>query len=44
VLAAGVRTVDIARKGEPTLGTREIGDEIARLVLWGKAVEPVAGS
>ncbi len=44
VLAAGVRTADIARKGEPTLGTREIGDEIARLVLWGKAVEPVVGS
>jgi 3-isopropylmalate dehydrogenase len=41
VLAAGARTADIARPGEPTMGTREIGDEIARLVLWGKAVEPV---
>ena len=41
VLAAGVRTADIARPGEPTMGTREIGDEIARLVLWGKSVEPV---
>ena len=40
VLAAGGRTADIARKGEAALGTREIGDEIARLVLWGKAVEP----
>jgi 3-isopropylmalate dehydrogenase len=44
VLAAGARTADIARAGEPTLGTRELGDEIARLVLWGKAVEPVVGS
>ncbi|MGH7581116.1 MAG: 3-isopropylmalate dehydrogenase [Gemmatimonadales bacterium] len=33
VLAAGARTADIARAGEPTLGTRAIGDEIARLVL-----------
>jgi 3-isopropylmalate dehydrogenase len=41
VLAAGARTADIARPGEPTMKTREIGDEIARLVLWGKAVEPV---
>jgi 3-isopropylmalate dehydrogenase len=44
VLAAGVRTADIARKGEQSLGTREVGDEIARLVLWGKAVEPVLES
>jgi 3-isopropylmalate dehydrogenase len=44
VLAAGGRTADIARRGEQSLGTREIGDEIARLVLWGKAVEPVLGS
>ncbi|HEU4523820.1 MAG TPA: 3-isopropylmalate dehydrogenase [Gemmatimonadales bacterium] len=43
VLAAGRRTADLARSGEPTLGTREVGDEISRLVLWGKAVEPVAG-
>jgi 3-isopropylmalate dehydrogenase len=43
VLAAGARTADIARAGEPTVGTREIGDEIARLVLWGKSVEPVLG-
>ncbi len=41
VLAAGARTADIARKGETVLGTREIGEEIARLVLWGRAVEPV---
>jgi 3-isopropylmalate dehydrogenase len=41
VLAAGARTADLARPGESTLGTREIGDEVARLVLWGKAVEPV---
>jgi 3-isopropylmalate dehydrogenase len=43
-LAAGVRTADIARKGEQSLRTGEMGDEIARLVLWGKAVEPVLGS
>jgi 3-isopropylmalate dehydrogenase len=43
VLGAGARTADIARSGEPVMGTREIGDEIARLVLWGKAVEPVLG-
>jgi 3-isopropylmalate dehydrogenase len=41
VLAAGARTTDIGRPGEPTMRTEEIGDEIARLVLWGKAVEPV---
>jgi 3-isopropylmalate dehydrogenase len=41
VLAAGARTADIAPSGIPTLGTREIGEEIARLVLWGRAVEPV---
>jgi len=41
VLSAGARTADIARPGEPTLGTREVGEEIARLVLWGGAVEPV---
>ena len=44
VLAAGARTADIARPGEPVVGTREIGDEIARLVLWGKAVEPALGA
>jgi 3-isopropylmalate dehydrogenase len=43
VLAAGARTADIARDGERTIGTREIGDEIARLVLWGEAVQPVTG-
>ncbi|MGH7528489.1 MAG: 3-isopropylmalate dehydrogenase [Gemmatimonadales bacterium] len=41
VLAAGARTADIARPGEAVLGTREVGEEIARLVLWGRAVEPV---
>jgi 3-isopropylmalate dehydrogenase len=43
VLAAGARTPDLARPGEPTVGTREMGEEVARLVLWGGAVEPVAG-
>jgi 3-isopropylmalate dehydrogenase len=41
VLGAGLRTADLARPGEPVIGTREVGDEIARLVLWGKAVAPV---
>ena len=41
MLGAGVRTADLARKGEPSLSTSEVGDEVARLVLWGKAVEPV---
>ena len=40
VLDAGARTPDIARAGEQTLGTQEIGAEIARLVMWGGAVEP----
>ena len=44
VLAAGGRTADLARQGERSLGTSEIGAEIARLVLRGRAVEPVAGS
>ncbi|MGH7508433.1 MAG: 3-isopropylmalate dehydrogenase [Gemmatimonadales bacterium] len=40
VLGGGFRTPDIARPGEVTLSTSEIGAEIARLVLWGGAVEP----
>jgi 3-isopropylmalate dehydrogenase len=44
VLAAGARTADIARAGERSVGTREMGDEIARLVLWGKSVEPALGA
>jgi len=40
VLGAGARTPDIARPGERALGTSEVGAEIARLVLWGGAVEP----
>jgi 3-isopropylmalate dehydrogenase len=40
VLGGGFRTPDIARPGESTVGTSEIGAEIARLVLWGGAVEP----
>lgn len=43
-LAAGARTADIARPEDPVLGTREMGEEIARLVLWGRALEPVIGS
>ena len=41
VLSAGARTADLARPGEPVLGTRQVGEEVARLVLWGRAVEPV---
>jgi 3-isopropylmalate dehydrogenase len=41
VLAAGARSADIAGPGDAVLGTREVGEEIARLVLWGRAVEPV---
>jgi 3-isopropylmalate dehydrogenase len=44
VLAAGARTADIARPGDVKVGTREIGDEIARLVLWGRSVAPVLES
>lgn len=40
VLAGGFRTPDIARPGERSLTTHEIGAEIARLVMWGGAVEP----
>ena len=40
VLAAGVRSADIARAGEPTATTREIGDEVARRVLGGQPAEP----
>ena len=38
LLAAGARTPDIARPGEPTVGTREIGERVARLVLGRKGV------
>jgi len=38
VLSAGARTPDIARPGEPTVGTREIGQRVARLVLEGRAM------
>jgi 3-isopropylmalate dehydrogenase len=37
VLAAGVRTPDIARPGEPTVGTVEVGRRVAALVLQGTA-------
>jgi 3-isopropylmalate dehydrogenase len=40
VLEAGARTPDLATEGERTFGTEEIGSEIARLVLWGGAVQP----
>jgi 3-isopropylmalate dehydrogenase len=37
VLANGARTPDIARPGEPTMGTAALGEEVARLVLSGGA-------
>jgi hypothetical protein len=40
VLAAGARTADLARPGEPALGTREVGEEVARLVLGGRVAAP----
>ena len=40
VLEAGARTLDLAIADERTFGTEEIGSEIARLVLWGGAVQP----
>jgi 3-isopropylmalate dehydrogenase len=35
VLSAGLRTADIARPGEATLGTRELGERVAQGVLQG---------
>jgi 3-isopropylmalate dehydrogenase len=40
VLEAGARTPDLATEGERTFGSAEIGSEVARLVLWGGAVQP----
>ena len=40
LLTAGARQTGYRTPGEPTLGTSELGAEIARLVLWGGAVEP----
>jgi 3-isopropylmalate dehydrogenase len=37
VLAGGARTPDIARPGEATVGTREIGEQVARLVVGTRA-------
>jgi 3-isopropylmalate dehydrogenase len=38
-LAAGLRTPDIAGPGEATVGTRELGEQVARLVLDGRLAE-----
>jgi len=38
VLSAGLRTPDIARPGEATLGTRELGSRVAQAVLQGNVV------
>jgi len=37
-LGAGARTLDIARSGEATLGTREMGERVAGLVLGAREV------
>jgi 3-isopropylmalate dehydrogenase len=37
VLAGGARTSDIARPGEAVVGTREIGEQVAQLVLGTRA-------
>jgi 3-isopropylmalate dehydrogenase len=42
-LAAGARTADIAAPGEPVRSTREMGEQVAGLVLSGRPAEPVAG-
>ena len=42
-LTAGLRTADLARPGEPVLGTREVGDAVVRLVMSGRAGAPVGG-
>jgi 3-isopropylmalate dehydrogenase len=40
-LSAGLRTPDIARPGEPAVGTRELGERVARGVLHDRgAVTP----
>jgi 3-isopropylmalate dehydrogenase len=41
VLTSGVRTADLARPGEPVVGTREVGAAVTRLVLGGKVAEPM---
>ena len=41
VLQAGARTADIARPGESTLGTREMGEKITRRLLANRTVEPM---
>jgi 3-isopropylmalate dehydrogenase len=42
VVDAGGRTSDIARPGDPTLSTGEMGEEVARRVAKGSGVETVA--
>jgi len=39
VLAAGVRTPDIARPGEPTVGTEEVGRRVAALMQQGNVAK-----
>jgi 3-isopropylmalate dehydrogenase len=39
-LASGLRTPDLARPGEPTVGTRELGERVAALVLDGVSAQP----
>jgi 3-isopropylmalate dehydrogenase len=39
VLNAGARTADISVQGEPSLGTRELGERIARFVRSDLAIQ-----
>ncbi len=40
VLKAGLRTADLARPGEPTVGSRAMGEEIARRIEIGRMAVP----
>jgi 3-isopropylmalate dehydrogenase len=41
ILEGGARTQDIAQPGEVVVSTREMGEAIARQVLWSSAVKPL---
>jgi 3-isopropylmalate dehydrogenase len=40
VLKAGLRTADLARPGEPAVGSRAMGEEIARRIEIGRMAVP----
>jgi 3-isopropylmalate dehydrogenase len=41
IVEGGARTQDIAQPGEVVVSTREMGEAIARQVLWSSAVKPL---